>query len=165
MILDLKRIFATEGSSLPIDLTLDFGDLEFSGNYPLKKPVTVKGTVSNKASVVSLKLDIEYEFSAPCDRCGIDTAHEHTVQVDKLLAASLERQESDTIIEVPGMKFDVDEFVYTEVVSSLPTKHLCKDDCKGICPECGKDLNSGPCGCKKDAVDPRLAGLLDLLKN
>ena len=165
MILDLKRIFAVEGSVLPVEYECDLSDLEFSGVYPLKKPVKAKGEILNKASVVSLKLDIVFEFSAPCDRCGTDTEHEHTVHIDKLLAASLTRQESDTIIEVPGMKFDVDEFVYTEVVVSLPTKHLCKEDCKGICPVCGKDLNAGDCGCETDDIDPRLAVLKDLLKN
>ena len=164
MILDLKRIFAAEGSRLPIDYTLSLADFELYGNYPLKNPVSVKGEIFNKAGVVNLALSIKYTFSAPCDRCGKVTNHEHTVNVDKMLAASLQRQESDTIIEVPGMKIDVDEFVYGEVVLSLPTKHLCKEDCKGICPNCGKNLNTGDCDCKTRDVDPRLAPLMDLLK-
>lgn len=165
MVLDLKRIFATEGSCLPVDHTLDLSDFELYGNYPLNKPVIAQGEIRNKAGVVSLFLTIKYTFTAPCDRCYNVTAHEHTVQVNKMLAASLQRQESDTIIEVPGMKFDVDEFVYSEVVLSLPTKHLCRDDCKGLCSVCGKDLNTGDCGCRKKEIDPRLKALEDLLKN
>ena len=49
-----------------------------------------------------------------------------------------------------------------DVVLNLPSKVLCKDDCKGLCPQCGKNLNDGPCDCK-EPVDPRLAGLLELL--
>ena len=165
MVLDLKRIFATEGSVLPIECVMDFSSIEVSGNFPLKKPVTVKGSVSNKASVVSLILAIDYEFDAPCDRCGIDAVNEHTVTVDKLLAASIERQESDTILTVPGMKLDVDELVYTEVVLDLPTKHLCSADCKGLCSVCGKNLNFESCDCLKGEVDPRLKKLFDLLEN
>ena len=165
MVLDLKRIFATEGSVLPIECVIDFSSIEVSGNFPLKKPVTVKGSVSNKASVVSLILAIDYEFDAPCDRCGTDAVNEHTVTVDKLLATSIERQESDTILTVPGMKLDVDELFYTEVVLDLPTKHLCSTDCKGLCPECGKNLNVESCDCQKGEVDPRLAKLLNLLEN
>lgn len=165
MVLDLKRIFATEGSVLPIECVMDLSALEVSGNFPLKKPVTVKGSVSNKASVVSLVLVIDYEFAAPCDRCGVDAINEHTVTVDKLLATSIERQESDTILTVPGMKLDVDELVYTEVVLDLPTKHLCFADCKGLCPQCGKNLNVESCDCNKKQVDPRLAKLLELLEN
>lgn len=165
MILELKRIFATEGSVMQIDTVLDMSAVDVSGNFPLKKPVTVKGAVSNKASVVSLMLTICYEFDAPCDRCGTDAVNEHTVTVDKLLATSIERQESDTIITVPDMKLDVDELVYTEVVLDLPTKHLCSADCKGLCSVCGKNLNFESCDCLKGEVDPRLKKLFDLLEN
>ena len=165
MILDLKRIFATENSVLPIEHSLDMSDVDFMGNFPLKNPVKINGSVSNKASVVSLNLTIEYQFSAPCDRCGVDTVHNHTVIVDKLLATAIERQESDTIITVPDMKLDVDEFVYSEVILDLPSKHLCNPDCKGICFKCGKNLNEGECGCSHKEVDPRLAKLMELLND
>ncbi len=163
MILDLKRIFATEGSVLEINHSIDMSSVDFMGNFPLKNPIKITGSVFNKASVVSLNLFIEYTFSAPCDRCGVETQHKHTVTVDKLLATAIERQESDTIITVPDMKLNVDEFVYSEVILDLPSKHLCNDDCKGICTECGKNLNEGKCGCETHEVDPRLAKLMELL--
>ncbi len=165
MILDLKRIFANENSCLQIEESLDMSAVEVSGNFPLKNPVIFKGSVFNKASVVSLKLDIEYQFSAPCDRCGCDTGHKHSVTIDKLLATALQRQESDTIITVPDMKLDVDELVYTEVILSLPSKHLCHEACKGLCQKCGKNLNEGSCECSFDEPDPRLAKLRELLEN
>lgn len=165
MILDLKRIFATENSVMEIEHSLDMSDVDFFGNYPLKTPVKITGSVFNKASVVSLKLTIEYVFAADCDRCGVFAQHNHTVQVDKLLATAIERQESDTIITVPDMKLDVDEFVYSEVILDLPSKHLCNEDCKGICFKCGKNLNEGECGCSTKEVDPRLAKLMELLDN
>ena len=165
MILDLKRIFATDNSVLEISHSIDMSDVDFMGIYPLKNPIKINGTVSNKASVVSLNLNIEYTFAAPCDRCGVFAQHNHTVIVDKLLATAIERQESDTIITVPDMKLDVDEFVYSEVILDLPSKHLCNDDCKGICFKCGKNLNEGECGCDTREVDPRLAKLMELLDN
>ena len=165
MILDLKRIFATENSVLEVNHSLDMSDVDFMGNYPLKDPIKITGLVSNKASVVSLNLNIEYTFAAPCDRCGVFAQHNHTVIIDKLLATAIERQESDTIITVPDMKLDVDEFVYSEVILDLPSKHLCNEDCKGICFKCGKNLNEGECGCNTREVDPRLAKLMELLDN
>ncbi len=165
MILDLKRIFATENSVLEVNHSLDMSDVDFMGNYPLKDPIKITGLVSNKASVVSLNLNIEYTFAADCDRCGVFAKHNHTVIIDKLLATAIERQESDTIITVPDMKLDVDEFVYSEVILDLPSKHLCKETCKGICFKCGKNLNEGECGCDTREVDPRLAKLMELLDN
>ena len=49
MIIDLKKIFVNENSSLPIEFALDLSDVEYMGEFPLKKPVTIQGTVSNKA--------------------------------------------------------------------------------------------------------------------
>ena len=83
MILDLKRIFVNENSSLPIEYALDMSGVEFSGTYPLKKPVKISGTVTNKASLTVLDAEIAYEYSAPCDRCGAETAKEYTVKVNK----------------------------------------------------------------------------------
>ena len=89
MILDLKRIFVNENSSLPIEYALDMSGVEFSGAYPLKKPVKISGTVTNKASLTVLDAEITYEYSAPCDRCGAETAKEYTVKVNKSLAPSI----------------------------------------------------------------------------
>ena len=165
MIIDLKRIFVNENSSLDIEYSLDLSSVEFAGVYPLKKPVYINGTVSNKASLVRLEAVITYEYDAPCDRCGIDTQRKQTVKVDKSLAAAIEGEDSDTILLVPDMKLDLDDFIYTETVVNLPMKHLCKADCKGVCSKCGKDLNSGKCECPEKEIDPRLAVLAQLLDN
>ena len=165
MILELKGIFAGIGKSLPIDCTLDMSREEISGCYPLKKPVKAQGSVFNRASVVTLNLQIDFEYIAPCDRCGKETAREFSVIIDKSLATSIEGEESDTIIIVPDMRLDVDQLIFSEVILSLPTKHLCSETCKGICFKCGKDLNEGNCECDKKEIDPRLQKLADLLNN
>lgn len=164
MILDLKRIFATVGATMPVSFTGDMSALDFAGTFPLKEPVKADGTVSNEAGLVMLRLRIEYIYEAPCDRCGIQTKKSHTVVLERALATAIEGEESDTILTVPDMKLDVDELVSTEVIVDLPTKHLCREDCKGICPKCGKDLNEGDCDCPKREIDPRLSALADLLK-
>ncbi len=165
MVIDLKRIFANDNASLPIDYELDLSSIEFSGYFPLKNPVSAKGCISNRASVVLLDLEISYFYEAPCDRCGEVVSNPHTFSVNKVLATSIEGEESDTIITVPDMSFDIDEFIYSEVVLDAPSKHLCSENCKGVCAVCGKNLNSGECQCDKKEVDPRLSKLLDLLNN
>lgn len=164
MIIDLKHIFVKDNSSTPIVYALDLSDVEYMGSYPLKEPVSINGTVSNSASLVRLEAEISYEFKAPCDRCGHETAKKHTVAVSKSLASSIEGEESDTILIVPDMQLNLDELIYTEVITSLPMKHLCKENCKGICSKCGKNLNDGECDCNTKEIDPRLAALAELLK-
>ena len=165
MIIDLKHIFVNDNSVLPIEYKLDMSNFEFMGQYPLKKPVTIKGTISNKASLVRLEASIVYTFEAPCDRCGKDTARKHTLTIDKSLAVSIEGEESDTILITPDMKLDLDELLYSETVVSLPMKHLCSEECKGICFKCGKNLNEGECGCCVKEIDPRLSALAELLND
>ncbi len=164
MIIDLKHIFVTDNSVLPLMYALDLSHIDYMGEYPLKKPVEIKGEITNKASLIRLEAEISFEFDAPCDRCGTRTAKKHTLTVSKSLATSIEGEESDTIITVPDMKLDLDELLYTETVTNLPMKHLCSDQCKGICSKCGKNLNEGECGCSKKEIDPRLQTLADLLK-
>lgn len=163
MIIDLKSIFVNENSSLPMDYSLDLSDVEYAGLFPLKKPVKLNGTISNKASLVRLLAQIVFEFEAPCDRCGKPTVAAVKIEVDKHLATFIEGEDSDTILLVPDMKLDLDDLIYTETVVNLPMKHLCYEDCKGVCSKCGKDLNDGECDCPKKEIDPRLSVLAQLL--
>lgn len=164
MVLDLKSIFVNDGAVLPIEYSLDMSDMEQSGEYPLKKPVSASGRIFNKAGLVTLELSMVYTYSAPCDRCGLPTDRDFTVTLNKSLAPEIEGEDSDSIITVEGMKLDLDELIFTEVVLSLPMKHLCRDDCKGICINCGKNLNEGECGCDTKEIDPRFEALKALLE-
>ena len=165
MFLDLKKIFANEGATLPIEYEMDMSNTDYSGDFPLKQPVKISGLISNRASMVELQLRIDYIFSADCHRCGTFCENSHTLNLLKTLAVSVESEENDTIITVGDMQLDLDELVFSEVYMSLPTKHLCRENCKGICAKCGKNLNDGECGCVKKEIDPRLAKLAELLEN
>ncbi len=165
MIIDLKSIFVNENASVPVDYLLDLSGFEYAGLFPLKKPVKLSGSIFNKASLVRLCAQIVFDYEAPCDRCGKPTATAVKVEVDKVLATSIEGEDSDTILLVPDMKLDLDDFIYTETVVNLPMKHLCKEDCKGVCSKCGKDLNDGKCNCPQKEIDPRLSVLAQLLDN
>ena len=165
VILDLKKLFITENYALPIEYSVNLSDVEYMGEYPLKKPVTVTGKVTNRAGLVTLSISMVYVFSAPCDRCGLPTETRHEVTLEKSLAPEIAGSDSDEIILVEDYKLDLDELIYTEVIISLPMKHLCQKECKGICASCGKNLNDGKCNCNTKQIDPRLQALADLLKD
>ncbi|MEE0945611.1 MAG: DUF177 domain-containing protein [Acutalibacteraceae bacterium] len=164
MILDLKKLFITENYTVPVDCTFDFSDTEFMGEHPLKKPVEVKGKITNRAGLVTLTLSMVYVFSANCDRCGLPTDVCYSIELEKSLAPEIAGTDSDDIIIVEDYKLDLDELVYTEIIISLPMKHLCREDCKGLCSICGKNLNEGGCNCETKQIDPRLSALAELLK-
>jgi glycerol-3-phosphate acyltransferase PlsX len=62
----------------------------------------------------------------------------------------------------PTLLLDVDEIVKEQVLLAVPTRMLCREDCKGICPECGTDRNTGECDCVTNDIDPRWAALKNL---
>lgn len=58
-----------------------------------------------------------------------------------------------------GKEIDLSPAVREQVLLSVPASPLCREDCKGLCPKCGKDLNEGECGCDRTVIDPRWAAL------
>ena len=63
-----------------------------------------------------------------------------------------------------GDRLDLGEVMREQVLLGLPLKPLCREDCRGLCPHCGKNRNAGPCGCtpEEEAGDPRLEPLRKL---
>lgn len=165
MILDLRSLFVNDGESLSLDCRFDMSEVDFYGERPLKSPVVVKGSAYSRAGIVTLSVVCDCEYTAPCDRCGKQTVKHYKVPIERVLVSKLENGENDEIILLQDFKLDLYELCFTEVVLAMPSKHLCKEDCKGLCPECGKDLNDGPCGCATTSGDPCMAALAKLLEN
>ena len=63
---------------------------------------------------------------------------------------------------IRGEEIDVDEIVREQVYLSLPMKLLCSDDCKGLCPRCGADLNKRACQCRREVGHPGFSKLKNL---
>lgn len=59
-------------------------------------------------------------------------------------------------------QIDLDELLQEQCYLALPMKPLCREDCRGLCPQCGTNLNTGTCGCEQTWEDPRLAALKNL---
>ncbi|MFQ5812787.1 MAG: DUF177 domain-containing protein [Anaerolineae bacterium] len=65
-------------------------------------------------------------------------------------------------IGVKGI-LDLTEALREQILLALPMRPLCRPDCRGLCVECGKNLNEGPCDCVQEIIDPRLVALKELL--
>ena len=164
MILDVKPILRTPGKRLPFRFELDLSDVEFAGRFPISRPVAVEGEVRNSADVLTLEMTARSTLDAQCDRCGKAFAQEKEIPCSCMLAEELQNEDSDDIVLLEDGKVDAGDLARTIFILGMDTKTLCSEDCKGLCPGCGADLNLGPCSCKKE-VDPRLAVLAKLLEN
>ena len=165
MTVDLKPLFSGSKSSISVSFNKDMSDIEFMGSFPLKKPVKVYGEIKSRAGIVEADINCEVEFQAPCDRCFEETVKAYSIKIDRTIVTHTDNEDDEEMTVVSDMQLDLCEFCYPEIVMSLPTKHLCKETCKGLCADCGKNLNQGDCGCSKSEKDPRLSALAELLKD
>jgi uncharacterized protein len=164
MILELEPVFNNIGFEKSFDYELMPEDFEINGINPFLKPVTVKGSVRNSAGVVEIRAEAVAQMQLFCDRCATEILQKLTVPVNHVLVTKLNDEDNDDFLVVGDMRFNLDPLVREDLLLELPTKVLCKDNCKGICPQCGKNLNDGPCSCEKP-IDPRLEALRQLLDN
>ena len=162
MRLDLRSIIHVPGASLPFQFQLDLSGMDFYGARPFAHPVRVSGAVRNMAGALSLEGTAETTLELTCDRCLKPFSQPLALPVSTLLAEELEDEENDEIVLLQDGAADLDEIFTTALVLSMDAKHLCSEDCKGLCPTCGADLNLGPCQCRKEP-DPRFAALAQLL--
>lgn len=158
MLLNLSGVFAGS-ESLPFEYEMDLSDLEFSGCSSLKKPVKIKGAAKNRAGVVFIELTAEYTISAPCDRCAADIERKESLPLTYVVVQETEGEDTEDFVVAEDQKVDIDPLVRDDIVIRYPSKLLCSPDCKGLCPNCGKNLNEGDCNCAKEQTDPRLDAL------
>ena len=163
MLFELKSVFLNEGYEQTLNEEIDLSKIDIDGVFPFTSPVSVTATARNRASLVTLMLLCSYDYTRSCDRCGeVFTVREEKTFTHKL-AQTLMDEGNDDYIETPDFTVELDETVISDILLNLPSKNLCKEDCKGLCPQCGKNLNSGACGCKANAVDPRMEILKQLM--
>lgn len=164
MVIDVRPILHTPGKRLDFRFELDLSDLEFDGRNPVSRPVAVEGEIRNTADLLELALTARTTLDAVCDRCGKAFLLEKETDCRCMLAEELQNEESDEIVLLEDGTVDAGELARTAFILGMDSKTLCSEDCKGLCPRCGADLNLGPCSCKKEP-DPRLAALASLLEN
>ncbi len=163
MRLELKDIIYVPGAVLPFCYELDLSGLDFYGERPLPEPVKIEGVVRNRAGLLELDCEATSNLHLRCDSCGKAFERVLTVPIRFMLATELQNEEDDDILLLQGTGLELDPVVTDEVIFAMDTKNLCREDCKGRCPRCGKDLNDGPCQCKPE-IDPRWAALSALLE-
>ena len=166
MFLDCKQLFDIPGETVVIDYELDLSDYELFSVKPFQTKVWIKGMAQNRAGIVSLNMNCSFLMSLCCDRCLDEFEKAFSYDFSHILVRELYSDEADEndYIVVEEDKLDLKELALSDILLSLPTKILCKEDCLGLCPMCGTNLNHDACQCNKKQVDPRLAKLSELLK-
>lgn len=163
MELNLLRVIKNDGKKLDVECEVDLREFPQEG-FRILKPVCVKGSAVSLGGCPELCAECTAELELVCDRCAESFNVVHTFELNESFrkADETEDAENPDAIVYEGDSVELDSIVYDALSLSIPTKVLCKDDCAGLCPSCGKNLNTVFCDCKKE-TDPRFDILDSLL--
>ena len=140
----------------------------------LVSPPTVSSQIREEGRRVHARGRLAARVQVECDRClkaveiPVDSRFkiEYVTAEDYQAQQTVELTEEDLDLSVfDGEVIDIDELVTEELLLAVPDHLLCNDDCKGLCPLCGVDRNSVDCECETAEVDPRWAGLKELVND
>lgn len=159
---EFERIYSLD------EFSLEDEDAQLASN------VRVSGHVSRKRGEVSLRGSIDTAVELRCDRCLAPVAQPVKIDfkaelgTDETSATETEStglQDAEMDFSIyEGGAINLDEIVREQILLALPARHLCSDDCLGLCPTCGANLNERACDCERHEIDPRWSALAELKK-
>lgn len=168
MRIDLSNFFRQDEGVLrmegEVEVEADGSTIDF-GEYVIDRPITYKGEIHRTGYSYLVTIHINYSYKAKCARCLVNISREMETTFNGKIERNRNKEEEDgkdlEVIYLEENELDVAKYVLMEVASSLPMRVLCDEDCKGICPQCGKNLNEDKCDCVIEDIDPRLEKLKD----
>jgi len=167
MELDISKIKTAQGQTRSWTLEGTVPDTgEGTGRITFQGPVQVDLQVENLAGNLLLKGTARGRVRQNCDRCLEPYTEEFSVVLEEVIYPESRPpgDELDFYRTYQGNFLDLDGIIQDAVVVANPITRLCSPQCRGICSRCGKNLNSGPCGCAEDVYNPRMEVLRKLLK-
>lgn len=130
-------------------------------------PINVEITIQNRAGYMTINLFSNLVIKTNCARCNSPAEIPLNIDVTKTISDEKPNDDEDDNLDYIYMDenkdIDISNVFTEQVVFDMPFRFLCKDDCKGLCPKCGTNLNVETCNCESDNGDPRLAILKTLL--
>jgi uncharacterized protein len=169
---ETNRIKISESIALPSDFTID--EVTFT------EAVKCSGFIKNYDGYINMSVIFELYFITNCARCLEPIREVMNIELDKTVSAGDTKIEGESRANVKYFDaadyFD-DDYIYAEndiidltqslcehIILEIPSKFLCSEDCKGLCPKCGCNFNTDICGCEIKEIDLRLEKLKVLLQ-
>lgn len=155
MHIDIASVKNLSGSQLKFELKDDIEskDIHLNG-LKFKKPVLLSGTISNVNNSFLLKANIKTELELNCSCCNKPVFRQLDLDIEEIFAEH-DYSGDGEVWTFSGDTIELNPVIMSNICLNIPMKILCKQDCKGLCPKCGHDLNESDCGCDLTERDPR----------
>lgn len=126
------------------------------------KAIEFHGKAKTIEDIISLEGEIKTKLELECSRCLNNFSIDIVTDIDEKFSNNIKEEESIAYVE--GDVLDVSEAIVSNVISTLPIKRLCDEQCKGLCQNCGTDLNLHKCHCDDSNIDIRFEKLKELFE-
>ncbi len=163
VILTISQIIGKTGESMEVSFS---ENVENTMGYPdvvcFSEPVVIKGVLTNTKKGILFEADGNTEAVYLCSRCLERVKVPIQFNINEMFypSGSVENEkEAETFCDD---EIDLTDVIQRSILENLPMKVVCKEECKGLCPKCGKNLNEGDCDCNDTEFDPRLESLRTL---
>ena len=156
--LDLKKLLDGSLDEIKVSHTLE--DVCFLDGIDSGRAI-VDGVITNHSGLIVLEGEIKPELTVFCARCGKEFGYSEPIKLFAKITDKLANDDEDEFIIMENSSIDIDEIVRSALILEAPTRYICKEDCKGLCPKCGCDLNLRDCGCDLNNRDSRWDVLKD----
>ena len=154
MKIDVEEIKDTLGAIKQVDLTIPFPDQKIQGReVTFVESLRLIGRVINAEDEFVVTAEADVRIKLPCSRC----LEEFEMPIEFQYEAEFDK------VDVEHDELDLKESLLDHITLAIPMKTVCAEDCQGLCPNCGANLNEESCDCMMHEVDPRLAKLGQLL--
>lgn len=171
MQINLTSVLVQQGKIEEYGGNLDFEVFKTeAGCFPIEEKTPIKAKVTHTGrQVLELVASCKVSLAIPCARCLTPVIMSFDLCVEREIDMKMTEQERmETLDEsgyIEGKILDVDKLMYNEILISWPMRVFCQEDCKGICSNCGTNLNLTSCDCDTVALDPRMAAISDIFSN
>lgn len=164
MKLQVEEALKEAGKKFPFSFEVPAAVLGEVDGLPWEhQPISVEGVFWFDGNHIVVQETIRTHGAYTCSRCLTPVPVDRKATLSEVYGTEAELP--DDVLPYNGEYIDLTETIRENLILSEPMKVLCRPDCKGLCPQCGANLNEGPCSCPTDRIDPRLAILGDLFKS
>jgi uncharacterized protein len=157
---DLRKLRLRSGDQARESVEIELEPLVLGGQSydPQPNPAPAELSVTRASSGTVLELAFDVSLEGPCFRCLQEAELALQLRLREYEATKPESDDERTEY-LDDDRLDLSAWAHDSIALALPEKILCRDDCAGLCPECGKDLNLEPHEHVEERVDPRWAAL------
>ena len=163
MKIKFSELKSPKGQSKKVSYDVDLKDFYFDGEkIKSSEKIVLSGEATYKDEIIILNANLKGNLELICSRCLDTFIYPIDIDIEERFTKSKELQDDEELIFVEDDTLDIIQIVENCIISTLPIKRLCKEDCKGLCSQCGTNKNVKECQCDDFDVDIRLAKLREL---